>query len=511
MRSQGSWVRIPPSAPPSKRDRPRSSFRGVYFRYSYHGLYQQALAIRSSNTVWQFGPPISTWYASRKLNNISLVTARYLSNRLPFYYGWVVVFAAGTTVFARMAPSVFVLGIFVSPMAEAFGWSRTLIAGAISVGAISSIFFSPIIGWAVDRYGARIILTVSMLVLGVAVTSLAWATVPIFFYLGMATGRIIFHVPVQVGSGAVVSRWFIKKRGRAIGLLYLAGAVGGIVCIQVASLAISHLSIAAAWIALGITVFAVSVLPTALLIVDRPEDIGLVPDGLPPEPDTAPESMTVDIRSTPGPAEVDWTLRDAVRTKTLWIMIIVVGMLFMIQAGVSVHVGAFYQDRGLGLTVVASAITINGIVSAVGSLVWGAVIERTPVRWAMAFLMALSTVSTLMLFTVHSLMAAFVVSAVIGVVAAGGNVIPPVAYASYFGRRSIGSIRGIGETGVQVGQTIGPVLSGLAFDLNGSYQMAFLTFAVLALVGAVLVSLASTPDATKLRRSTVGVSSEISS
>ena len=417
-------------------------------------------------------------------------------------------FAAGTTVFARMAPSVFVLGIFVSPMADEFGWSRTLIAGAISVGAISSIFFSPIIGWTVDRYGARIILTVSMLLLGVAVTSLAWATVPIFFYLGMTTGRIIFHVPVQIGSGTVVSRWLIRKRGRAIGLLYLAGAIGGIACIQIASLAITNLSLAAAWIALGITVFAVSVLPTALLIVDRPEDIGLWPDGLEPGPNP---STAVDVRQPAVPDEVDWTLRDAVRTRSLWIMIVVVGMLFMIQAGVSVHVGAFYQDRGLGITVVASAITINGIVSAVGSLVWGAVIERTPVRWAMVFLMVLSTVSTLMLFTVHSLFAAFAVSAVIGVVAAGGNVIPPVAYASYFGRRSIGSIRGIGETGVQVGQTIGPVLSGLSFDLGGSYRGAFWTFAILALVGAVLVSLASKPDATKLRRSAVGVRSKFRS
>jgi len=428
------------------------------------------------------------------LNNISLVIGRYLSARLPFYYGWVVVFAAGTTVFARMAPSVFVLGIFLSPMADAFGWSRTLIAGAVSVGAISSIFLSPVIGWAVDRYGARIILTVSMLILGVAVTSLAWATVPIFFYMGFATGRIVFHVPVQIGSGAVVSRWFVKKRGRAIGFLYLSGSVGGIVCIQVAAFAMSQWSIGAAWIALGITVFAVSVLPTLLLIVERPEDIGLLPDGLlEPEPDNVPGTVTVNLQAAPEPIEVDWTLRDAMGTKSLWVMVGVVGTLFMIQAGVSVHVGAFYQDRGLGLTAVATAITINGIVSGLGSLVWGAIIERTPIRWAMAFLMALSTVSTLMLFTVHTLLGAFFVSAVIGVVAAGGNVIPPVAYASYFGRRSIGSIRGIGETGVQIGQTIGPLLSGLAFDLNGSYQVAFLTFAIIALIGAGVVSLSKPP------------------
>ena len=254
------------------------------------------------------------------MNNISLAIAIYLSPRLPFYYGWVVVFAAGTTVFARMAPSVSILAIFLSPMTEEFGWSRTLIAGAVSVGAIASIFVSPVIGWAVDRYGARLILSVSMVILGVAVTSLAWATVPAFFYLGFATGRVIFHVPVQIGSGAVVSRWFIRKRGRAIGVIYLAGAAGNILGIQIASLVISHWSIGAAWIALGITVVAVSVLPAALLIVERPEDLGLEPDGLPPNSAITPGAKTVEPQAPPSQGEVDWTLREAMGTKSLWVL-----------------------------------------------------------------------------------------------------------------------------------------------------------------------------------------------
>ena len=429
------------------------------------------------------------------MNNISLAIATYLSSRLPFYYGWVVVFAAGTTVFARMAPSVSILAIFLSPMTEELGWSRTLIAGAVSVGAIASIFVSPMVGWAVDRYGVRLILSVSMVILGVAITSLAWATIPAFFYLGFATGRVVFHVPVQIGSGAVVSRWFIRKRGRAIGLVYLAGAAGNILGIQIASLVISHWSISAAWIALGITVVAVSVLPAALLIVERPEDLGLEPDGLQPNAATALEKETTELPTTPNHGETDWPLREAMGTKALWVLTGVVGALFLIQAGVSVHIGAFFQDRGLSLTLVATAITINGIVNAIGSLVWGATIERIPVRWAMGLLMVITAGSTIALLGVHSVTTAFIVSAVIGIVGSGGNVIPPVAYASYFGRRSIGNIRGVGETGVQIGQTIGPVLSGLAFDINGSYKVAFLIFAVLALIGAGLIVLSKPPKA----------------
>ena len=186
-----------------------------------------------------------------------------------------------------------------------------------------------------------------MVVLGVAITSLAWATIPSFFYLGFATGRVVFHVPVQIGSGAVVSRWFIRKRGRAVGLVYLAGAAGNILGIQIASLVISHWSISAAWIALGIVVVAVSVLPAALLIVERPEDLGLEPDGFPPNAATSLEKETTGSPTEPNQGEIDWTLREAMGTKALWVLTGVVGALFLIQAGVSVHIGAFFQDRGL--------------------------------------------------------------------------------------------------------------------------------------------------------------------
>ena len=422
------------------------------------------------------------------MNYISLFIARNLCARLPFYYGWVVVFASGTTTFARMAPSTTTLAVFVSPMADEFGWSRTLIAGSVSLGALSSIFISPAVGWAVDRYGVRLILAGSMVVLGVAMVSLFWATVPVFFYMGFATGRVIFHVPVQIGTGALISRWFIRKRGRAIGVIYLAGAIGGIVTVQIASLAISNWSIGAAWISLGFLVLAVAVLPSALLIGDRPETIGLRPDNLPEQ--SSEHGIESDENSY---GEIDWTPMQAMRTRALWLLTVVVGVLFMTQAGISVHVGAFFLDRGLSLTAAANAITINAAVNALASLIWGAIIERITVRMAMTGLMLLSATCSLSLLSVTSEGSAVVVAAFLGLVAAGGNVIPPVAFASYFGRRSIGSIRGISETGVQVGQTIGALFSGLVYDISESYVFAFIAFAALGLISALVVNSSRPP------------------
>ena len=220
-------------------------------------------------------------------------------------------------------------------------------------------------------------------------------------------------------------------------------------------MAISHWSIGSAWIALGVLVLAIAVLPSALLVVDRPEDIGLSPDNIPNKnqagkgPAQARPVASADLH------EVSWTLREAMETRSLWILTAVVGALFMAQAGISVHVGAFFIDRGLSLTMAALAITINAAVNAFASLLWGAIIERVSVRWAMTGLMLISATCSLGLLLVDTQSTAFAVAALLGIVAAGGNVIPPVAFASYFGRRSINSIRGVSETGVQVGQMIG--------------------------------------------------------
>ena len=99
--------------------------------------------------------------------------ASRLQRILPFYYGWVVVGASGTAVFARMAPAITTLTVFIYPMSQELGWSRTLIAGAVSAGALSSIVLSPAIGWAIDRFGSRPVLVAGVLTVGASMTSLA--------------------------------------------------------------------------------------------------------------------------------------------------------------------------------------------------------------------------------------------------------------------------------------------------------------------------------------------------
>jgi MFS family permease len=181
------------------------------------------------------------------------------------------------------------------------------------------------------------------------------------------------------------------------------------------------------------------------------------------------------------------------RTASFWILVVMGFATFFVHAGVNVHIAAYLRDQGLSLTSAASVVTASWVVSALGSIGWGWLMERVPARLMYSGMMALLSASVLLLFLAKGMAGALMAAALIGMVAAGGNIIPAVVYADYFGRTSLGRIRGIGEIGVLLGQSTGPLLAGLAFDIRGSYALIFIAYAAIAAAGSLLVLYARRP------------------
>ena len=423
-----------------------------------------------------------------------MLLASRLRDTFPVYYGWIVVAASSTVVFARMAPAITTLTVLIFPISQQLGWSRTLIAGSVSAGAIASLALAPAVGWAIDRFGARPVLVVSVLGLGVAMLSLAWATIPLTFYIAFASARVVFHTSAPIGASTVAARWFIAKRGRAIGVIFLIGAVGGIVYTMVASLVVESYGLKTTWIVIGLMVLVISVAPSFLLVAERPEDVGLLPDGdepadkkmLPVSAFHEVENMTLE--------EDSWLLSEAVRSGTFWLLILMGFACYFVHTSIGVHMGAYFRDLGLGATSAALAVSVSWIVSAIGSLVWGWVTDRISVRYAYCGMFLFQAGSTLYLMFTGGTAGVFLASALFGVVSAGSNVVPSVIYANYFGRSSLGKIRGLGEVGVLLGQGTGPVIAGVLFSLQGGYDTIFVVFIVLAL-GCSLLALKARPPA----------------
>ncbi len=389
-----------------------------------------------------------------------------------------VLYGASAAQFASNAAASLTMSVFIYPISQDLGWSRTLIAGAASVGGLVATVQSPLIGWLTDRYGIRVVLASSVLALGLSVMFLSWATAPLAFYIAYGIARSMFSSPIKIGSSVAVSRWFIERRGRATGVLFLSHAAGMTTFPFVAGLVIARSGWQDAWLVLGAIVLAVALVP-AMLIVQNPEDAGLRPDGK----STDPAAGT----ATDPSLDPTWTLADAVRTPALWLLALAGGFVFMIQAGTNVHVGAFFRDQGLDAGIAALAVSVNAMSTGAASLVWGWLADRAPVRYVFAAVAVLMTAGVALVANADTVVEALVYSSMLGASIGGILVVPPVAFANYFGRSSIGVIRGVTEPFASGGQALAVLFSGIIFDWRGSYHAAYLTFAVLGAVTALIL------------------------
>ena len=404
--------------------------------------------------------------------------AKKIAPSIPFYYGWVVLLSVGTSAIVRNAAASLMIGVFIASMNTELGWSRTLIAGAASVGGLAASIASVPAGWIVDKYKTQIVLSISVLLLGIATISLSWVTTPLAFYIAYGLGRVLFNSTFQIGSSVCISRWFVKYRGRATGLLFSFHSIGMLAFPLLAWTIIQWYDWRSAWLVIGILVLTLSLPFTLLFVAHRPEDLGLLPDG--------DSSNTHNNDSEESfVEEVSWTLRQAAKTKVLWILAASGGILFLLQSGMNVHQAALITDKGLAPWVAIMGVSCNAIFTGIGSIIWGRILEFMPAKYAYS-LDAITLGLVLGLFTlIQGPISVFVLSSLFGFAIAGILCIPPVTYANYFGRNNLGKIRGVTEPFISLGQAIGALTSGIIFDFYHSYDVALLSYCVLGLIAGV--------------------------
>lgn len=403
---------------------------------------------------------------------------------LPFYYGWVVVGATGATMFARTTASSAVLALFLVPMSTDLGWSRTLVVGAASLGGLTASALGPLIGRLADRYGPRVLLSVSMVLLGLSVASLGATASPITFYPAYVVGRTIFASPVPIAATVSAARWFRARRGLALGIAQSSSYLGLVVLPLLVQGIIGALSWRAAWVVLGAIALAITVAPALLLAPRRPEDLGLRPDGA---ADSNTGSAGPEIRPSD---ETGWTLRQAAATWSLWLLCLAGGFLFAVQAGVSVHQAAYFQAQGMSGLVAASVVSVMAAANLAGALISGSLCNRLGAKRLYALAALLMAADMFLLLTVRTPARAYLFALLLGLGIGSGATLGPVIFADAYGQRAIGAIRGVAEPFVSGGQAAGVLLAGIIFDLTGSYETAILIFAGLATMAAALIGLA---------------------
>jgi sugar phosphate permease len=410
---------------------------------------------------------------------------RWLIPRLPFFYGWVILGCACCAGLSRQGGAVATLSVFVSPMTAEFGWSRTALSGAVSLGGLLAAVAAPSLGRLLDREGARLVLCIAVMTTGLANLGLSLtASLPMFYVL-FCVARMNFAGPFDLGIYGAVNSWFIERRSLANAIASVGQMTGLVVLPMIGSLAMVTGGWRAGWLAIGTTVLVVGFVPAFLLMVRSPEDAGLVPDGV--------RRISTGAASQAIRPEPVFTRAQAIRTKSFWLLTMFTLLAYPVQAGVSLHQAPFLIERGLAPPVAASVVSYFSLMSGIGSFGFGVLPRRLTARWKLALTGLLLCVGASLYQPVHGAASGYLAGTFFGLGVGGLLVMLPIAWADYFGRGNYGAIRGVALTGQVLAQASGPLLSGVLRDATGGYETSLACFAALSGLSMLAALLATPP------------------
>ncbi len=414
-----------------------------------------------------------------------------------YFYGWKIVWATFLSRFSFASGNASVLGLFFTPLNSEFGWSRTVISGVLSLARLFEGLTSPLLGPIIDRYGPRVPMIIGGILLSLGFLSLSLMANLWQFYLirgvFMAAG---FALTGMLVTNTAVSNWFIRRRGRAIAMAGMGTNTGMLIIAPVTVGIIAVWGWQTAWLFFAILAWIVVVIPSAILMKRRPEDIGLKPDGDLPAASNDPNNPSRQSTTTrPAAGEAVWTRREVMRTPAFWLLITGISSSMLAFQGVNISIAPYAEDLGLGAATIAALLMVRSIATLAVTPGWGILSERVAsplVRVSPFFIQMLA--SAFLALADRSVMLWLGV-VFYGTGFAGMMIIQEVIWANYYGRLTLGTVR---STSLPLQVLIaggGPVLINVVFDITGSYRPAYTAFIGLYLLAALLVWFARPPKA----------------
>lgn len=419
----------------------------------------------------------------------------WLAQRLPFYYGWVILAVASVPSFgARPVMAVATLSVFVVPMTDEFGWSRAQFSGAVSLGALFGLLVSPFAGRLIDRYGSGVLLSASSAVVGLCAIGLS-LTSPIWsFYALYVPGRAVFSSPLELGTSTAVSNWFIRRRPMGLAYMGVIQGIGLTIFPVIAQVLIDGWGWRTAWLAVGIFTLSTGIIPMLLLMARRPEDMGLEAD---PEKDhrTVPTSDVAAAGAPPSASntESNYTVRQALATRAFWLLAIFSVFGFVVQAGISLHQVPHYIGQGVPTHLAALTASTFAFGQVPGGVFWSFWARRVPLRVLLSVAAATMSVGAIGTGFSSSLSTGIPMGFLLGVGVGGIHLLLRLTWADYYGRLHLGSIRGLTLPAQIGGQAIGPIIAGFMYDSTGGYETPFTAFGIIVAFAAVMVLTATPP------------------
>ena len=380
------------------------------------------------------------------------------------FYGWWVVVACFASMSMAGGIGNLSFPIFLKPLTQEFGWSRAQVSGGISAFMLAITLTAPFVGRAVSRYGPRTVMIPAAFFVGLCLMLLSRMTALWQLYLlriGVGIGfTALAHVPVNV----TISRWFVRKRGRAMGAAMIGAPVGGLIMTPLVSSLVESLDWRQTLLVLGGTLWLVLVPTLFALMRNSPEDMGLHPDG---------ESLHTSPETVSAAKATGLSARDAIRTGRFWALVCIYFLAYNCIFSVMLHQYPYFTDQGFSSQQAALLVSTLLSCAVVSGVSFGWASDRyDPIRLAAVCYASGSLGMTLLLWA-SPLISVVGYILCFGLLFGGTTPLTALVTGRMFGLRAHGVIYGLYQTVICFSGFIGPTLMGYIYDTTGNYRLGF--------------------------------------
>jgi cyanate permease len=422
----------------------------------------------------------------------------YDQKRHRFFYGWYIVGVAALTQIASVFSLSSTLSVFLKPVTEDLGVSRGAFSLVRTGEVLISAAIAPLIGPVIDRNDGRWLIVIGAVVASVGYLLLS--QVQEFWQFFLLRCSLVVVGDTLMGSLVVmviISRWFIRKRGRAIAIANLGMGIAKVSMPLVAASLFVSVGWRQTWALFGILTLLLVVGPAIAFIRGRPEDMGLHPDGEAPlhpgELFAMREARLSAAQRQALAADVPWSRAEALRTRAFWLLVITFGIASVGIAGLNLHVFAFITDIGYPPIMAAAFMGTIAFTQLSSTLFWGLLAERVDIRKAAMGQFLIQAAGLTLAMTLQQIQFVYAGFSLYGIGLGGSFVLREVVWANYFGRLSLGTVRGMGLLLTNIFAAAGAPFFGFLFDATGSYLIPFALFTIALLVSAVLIMMVRPP------------------
>jgi len=413
------------------------------------------------------------------------------------YYGWWLAIIAGFIMIITSVPIFHAMTVWAVVMEAHFGWSRVQLGFALSLTRVEGSISGPIAGYLTDKFGARIMVLTGLLILAAGFFLFSqvqnlWMFYLAFFIMSLGNGQGGW-LPMMT----LMNNWFSRRRSTAMAITMTGMGLGALVLVPAIAWAVDPDQDRLGWrltagILGGVVLASAVILPK--FIRNKPQDYGLLPDGDRPGVARRSTAQVGSNRTGRETVEIEFTTSQALKTPAFWFISFGHGFGSMVVLGIFAHLGLLMvEDLGFSVQQAAWIFSVYTAVAMVFQMLGGFLGDRIPKNVALFIFTAIQASAVIILATATSLFDLYLFAIIFGVGFGGRNPLTTAIRGEYFGRASFGKILGISTVPMNILLLISSPLAGYMRDVQGSYEGAFITLAILNFIGAGLFLLCKKP------------------